>query len=112
MFVELYNPWTVKEPRTTDLGADRTQRRESPGVQLNKIDARGQRKVIARLEVGDRRSVAAADAAHRPPPAQGDELPDPDNPIVANRPTIERVAYFVPLTGRPTRQPMTMARHR
>ena len=35
LFVELYNPWTVLEPRTADLGP--VQRREPPGVELNKM---------------------------------------------------------------------------
>ena len=66
------------------------------GSQLNKVTPGRQREIIARLEVGDCRSV---DPQPTRRPANGDELPDLDNPIVASRPTIERVAYFVSLTG-------------
>ena len=97
LFIELYNPWTVKEPRTSDLsGMDPTG---VAGVQLNKVATAGARSSpVWRLVIVDpsaplnAASVAAAAAV-------GDELPDPDNPIVANRPTIERAAYFVKLAG-------------
>jgi hypothetical protein len=92
LFVELYNPWTIREPRTTDLSyVDPTTK--IAGIQLNKTTPtlNGNTSPIWRLVI--------VDPSVQTPSTNGDEFPDPDNPIVANRPTIERVAYFVSLTG-------------
>jgi hypothetical protein len=88
LFVELYNPWTALEPHTYDLAGP------NGGVQLDKITA----------PVGSKKSpvwrlVIVDPSLPLNQPLVGDELPDPDHPIFAKRPTIERAAYFVPLTG-------------
>ncbi len=98
LFVELYNPWTVKEPRTADLsGVDSSG---VAGVQLNKKTpaVNGQSSPVWRLAIVDP-SLSQNAPPTVPPSTAGDELPDPDNPNVTKRPKIERVAYFVPLSG-------------
>ena len=97
LFVELYNPWTLLEPRTADLGpANPTA--AGNGVQLNKITpaVNGRSSPVWRLVI-----VVPTPAPPKTLTAQpnGDELPDPDNPIVGNRPAIERAAYFVNVSG-------------
>ena len=92
LFVELYNPWTMLEPRTADLSAVDPVT-DLPGVQLNKVTPAVSGRIVARLEADHRRSD------EENAPTNGDELPDPDNPIVGSRPSIERAAYFVNTTG-------------
>ncbi len=91
MFVELYNPWTMLEPRTADLSAVDPVT-NLPGVQLNKVTPAvgGRTSPVWRLIIVDPTKNA---------PTNGDELPDPDNPIIGSRPSIERAAYFVNTTG-------------
>ena len=91
LFVELFNPWPTMEPRTLDLAPANG----APGVELTKVATVGKKSSpVWRLVIVDPSLQSA--------PANGDELPDPDDPIVANRPTIERAAYFVSLTGMTT----------
>ena len=89
VFIELFNPWPTKEPRTPDLAPTNG----APGVELTKVTpAVGALKAspVWRLIIVDPSKSA---------PTNGDELADPDSPTLASRPTIERVAYFVPLAG-------------
>ena len=93
LFIELYNPWTMLEPRTADLSAvDPIS--GVPGVQLNKVTpvVNGRSSPVWRLVIVD-------PTQPQNQPANGDETPDPDSPIVGRRPTIERAAYFVNITG-------------
>jgi hypothetical protein len=101
LFLELYNPWTIAEPRTTDLGP--APAAGVNGVELTKKTptVNGKSSPVWRLVVVVPTTVDPT-LRQNVPPANGDELPDPDNPIVANRPTIERAAYFVNLTGMTT----------
>ena len=98
LFVELNNPWTINEPRMTDLGGVDPVSRVA-GVQLNKVtppDGNGQSSPVWRLVIVDPSQNAPPTT---PGATNGDELPDPDNPFVARRPTIERAAYFACLNG-------------
>ena len=92
LFVELYHPWTMIEPRTTDL-APSVAGGGNSGVELTKKTpaVNGKSSPVWRLVIVDPSKNAA--------PSNGDELPDLDNFIVTSRPTIERVAYFVSLAG-------------
>ena len=100
LFIEFFNPWPKMEPRTPDLGTGQFGQRR--GSRAYQDDARGgQPARLADLATGDRRSVEAI--AEHPPTGQHcrgrTELPDPDNPNLALRPTIERTAYFVRFDG-------------
>jgi hypothetical protein len=98
LFVELYNPWSALEPRTVDLGAV-----NGSGVELTKRTPTVGGKVspVWRLVIV---SPTPAPPAQGTPTQQpnGDDTPDPDNPIVAQRPTIERAAYFINTSGMTT----------
>ncbi|MGO9113622.1 MAG: hypothetical protein ACLP9L_30690 [Thermoguttaceae bacterium] len=105
LFVELFNPWTSLEPRTTDLGPSpptNPQQWPNGGVQLTKMTSAvgGRSSPVWRLIIVDPSKQPSGVL----PPANGDELPDPDNPTIGLRPTIERVVYFVPLSSNPTKE--------
>ena len=83
LFVELFNPWTPLEPPTLELHGMNQNRW---GVELTKVtppgDA-GKGSPVWRL------IIVAADSS------DNDELLDPDHPVTAEQPDIERVVYFV-----------------
>jgi hypothetical protein len=104
LFVELFNPWPLTEPRTPDLATPSL----GPGVDLTKkTQAAGALppSPIWRMIIVDPTKGQNSEQAN------GDELPDPDNPKAINpnfpvspanplaRPTIERVVYFASLVG-------------
>jgi len=72
LFVELFNPWSAREPRTGDLYTG-----PNDGVDLTRLSAAGNSPVW-RLIIVD-----ASEAAK-----------DPDAPNPSNRPNIERAVYF------------------
>ena len=84
LFVELYNPWTALEAQPRDLlmGAPTYPN----GVNLSQTTGqRGGSPVWRLIIVNPTQS-----------PQISGELRDPDDPVLANRPVIERAAYFVP----------------
>ena len=92
LFVELYHPWTALEPRTSDLATVDPQT-QIAGVELTKLTplVNGKQSPVWRLVIVNPSAQNAAVAGN----PTGDELPNPEDPIVNNRPTIERAAYFV-----------------
>jgi hypothetical protein len=96
LFVEFYNPWTMLEPRTTDLNSIDPVTKQ-PGVELTKKTGTTPQSPtpspVWRLVIVD--PALPKNAL----PANSDELPDLDDPTIQNRPTIERAVYFVNLTG-------------
>ncbi len=113
LFVELFNPWTIREPRTTDLGPNPPTQAgangwPNGGVQLTKMTPTVNRNSspVWRMIIVDpsKLSPAIIQALAQ----NGDELPDPDNPTVGLRPAIERVVYFVPMSGNPTGEGQVM----
>ena len=69
-----------------------------PGVDLAKVTPAvgGKSSPVWRLVIVIPTPVPPAAMTPQP---NGDEPPDTDNPVVANRPTIERTAYFTSLQG-------------
>ena len=90
LFVELYNPWTIVEPRTTDLGP-------APASKLNGVELTKKTPPLGNAQPSPVWRLVIVDPTKNQPPANFDELPDPDSPLLASRPTIERSVYFVNL---------------
>ena len=87
LFVELYNPWTAFESQPADLLLDATGKRMGVnGVNLSQVTPGNVHSPVWRLIIVD---------PTKNPQING-ELRDPDDPVPANRPTIERAVYFVP----------------
>jgi len=110
LFLEFYNPWTITEPRTTDLGPNPPT---GPGWSLGGVELTKKTPVVTvngkpasspvwRIVIVVPKAIDPAQIQNAIPTNNGDELPDPDNPILANRPTIERAGYFVNLSGMTT----------
>jgi len=105
--LELYNPWTITEPRTTDLGPNPPTGPNWPlgGVELTKKTplVNGKSSPVWRIVIVVPQNIdPSLPAQNKIPNSNGDETPDLDNPVVARRPAIERVAYFVNTTGMTT----------
>jgi hypothetical protein len=90
LFIELLNPWPTMEWRTPDLAPSSG----SAGVDLTKITPPGI-GAAGNLPPSPVWRLVIVDSSKFPAPLNGDELADPDDPIVAQRPLIERVVYFV-----------------
>ncbi len=87
LFVEVYNPWTSMEPLHGEFCYDRTKPNQPMiGVRLNQTTFQGNHPVWRLIIVETEKA-----------PENG-EQPDPDDPVDANRPQIERSVYFVDLS--------------
>ena len=83
LFVELYNPWPENEPKSGDL-----YNATDGGVDLEKTApgaSGGNPWPVWRMIIVESNSDP--------------EQPDPNDPIAANRPTVERSVYFVSKNG-------------
>ncbi|MEE8452123.1 MAG: hypothetical protein V3R99_09420 [Thermoguttaceae bacterium] len=92
LFIELFNPWTRLEPCPAELSSGYTTVSNTTGPKTVGVHNGG-------IDLG-KKSPSGGSPVWRLVIVAGDEFDeDPDDPVLANRPTFERAVYFVDSTA-------------